>query len=241
MKALFIGGTGTISSSITDLAASLGWEVYLINRGPRNADLPVNVNAIECDINDEERMSGLIREMRFDVIVDFICYTREHAQRDFRLFNGRTDQFVFISSASAYMKPPKGYPVTESTPLCNPFWQYSREKIACEEYFTGLCRNEGFPVTIVRPSHTYCERSVPVGLHGKNGSWQVLKRILNGKPVIIHGDGASLWTLTHSRDFAKAFVGLMGNIHAIGEAVHITSDESLSWDQIGRASCRERM
>lgn len=232
MKALFIGGTGTISSSITNLAASLGWELHLLNRGRRNSDLPGSVRTIECDINDEERVSDLIRGMSFDVIVDFICFTREHAERDFRLFNGKTQQFIFISSASAYMKPPDSYPVTESTPLRNPYWQYSRDKIACEDYFTGLFRDEGFPVTIVRPSHTYNERSVPVGLHGERGSWQVLKRIIDGKPVIIHGDGTSLWTLTHSRDFAKAFIGLMGNIHVIGEAVHITSDEYLSWNQI---------
>lgn len=232
MKALFIGGTGTISTAVTNLASSIGWEVFVMNRGNQNSILPDNVRTIICDINDEEGVKSSIQGMQFDVVVDFICYTKSQAERDYRLFKDKTHQFIFISSASAYMKPPTGYPITESTPLKNPYWQYSRDKIDCEEYFLRLFRNNDFPVTIVRPSHTYNFKSIPIGLHGERGSWQVAKRILSGKPVLIHGDGTSLWTMTHSRDLAKGFVGLMGNIHAIGEAVHITSDEVLSWNQI---------
>ncbi len=147
-------------------------------------------------------------------------------------FAGKTKQFIYISSASAYQKPLSDYKVTEGTPLANPHWEYSRNKIACEEFLMKMYRENGFPVTIVRPSHTYDHRSVPLGVHGDKGSWQVLKRMLEGKPVIIHGDGTSLWTVTHNSDFAKAFVGLMGNVHAIGETYHITSDETLTWNQI---------
>ncbi len=232
MKALFIGGTGTISTAVTRLASSLGWEIYVLNRGNRNSSLPGNVRMITCDISDEEQVRTAISGMSFDVVADFICYTLPQAERDHRLFRDKTSQFIFISSASAYLKPPAGYPITESAPLRNPYWQYSRDKIACEEYFMSLFRNEGFPVTIVRPSHTYCSNSIPVGLHGENGSWQIAARILSGRKVLIHGDGTSLWTMTDSRDLAKGFVGLMGNIHAVGEAVHITSDEALSWNQI---------
>ena len=170
--------------------------------------------------------------MTFDCVGEFIGFVPEQVQRDFRLFSGRTKQYIYISSASAYQKPLSDYRITESTPLSNPHWQYSRDKTACEEYLMQQYRENGFPVTIVRPSHTYDERSVPLGVHGDNGSWQVLRRMLDGKPVIIHGDGSSLWTITHSSDFAKGYVGLIGNIHAIGQAFHITSDESVTWDQI---------
>jgi len=232
MKALFIGGTGTISTAISKLAVSSGWELYLLNRGNKNKDLPEEINFIQADIEDEDYVASMIKDLEFDVVVDFICYKKLQLERDYRLFRNKTKQFIFISSASAYMKPPAYYPITESTLLHNPYWGYSRDKIECEEYLTFLFRTEGFPVTIVRPSHTYNERSIPLGVHGKNGSWQVAKRMLSGKKVIVHGDGTSLWTITDSRDFAKGFIGLMGNIHAIGEAVHITSDEVLSWNQI---------
>jgi nucleoside-diphosphate-sugar epimerase len=156
-------------------------------------------------------------------------------ERDFRLFRGKTRQYIYISSASAYQKPPTGYIITEETPLTNPFWEYSRNKIACEDYLMARYREDGFPVTIVRPSHTYDERSVPLGVHGNGGSWQVVKRIREGKKVIIHGDGTSLWTITHNSDFAKGYVGLVGNEKAIGEAFQITSDESVSWNEIYQA------
>jgi nucleoside-diphosphate-sugar epimerase len=238
MKALFIGGTGTISSAISRLAVELGWELYHLNRGSRKGEF-AGVTQIECDIRNEDvssikekiqKAAGAVK--RFDVVADFIGFVPEHVQKDFDLFNGLCGQYVFISSASAYQKPLSSYLVTESTPLSNPLWRYSRDKIACEELLMQKYRECGFPVTIVRPSHTYDERSVPLGVHGKNGSWQVLKRMIDGKPVIIHGDGTSLWTLTHNSDFARAFVRLAGNIHAIGEAVHITSDESVTWNQI---------
>ncbi|MEO3945888.1 SDR family oxidoreductase [Gorillibacterium sp. CAU 1737] len=233
MKALFIGGTGTISNSITQqLAADPNWELVLLNRGSRTKDIPPGVRVITADIHQEEEVAALLADERFDVVADFIAFEPAHLERDYRLFKGKTKQFFFISSASAYQKPLSDYRITEGTPLANPYWAYSREKIACEDYLMKLYREEGFPVTIIRPSHTYAERSIPLGVKGNHGPWQVAKRLLEGKPVIIHGDGTALWTLTHSRDFAKGFIGLMGNLHAIGEAVQITSDESLTWNQI---------
>ncbi|MHA6484205.1 SDR family oxidoreductase [Paenibacillus sp. strain BS8-2] len=232
MKALFIGGTGTISSAITQQLAAQGHQLYVLNRGNRSSELPAGVHSLQADIQDEEAVAKLIEDLSFDVVADFIAYVPAQLERDYRLFAGKTKQFIFISSASAYQKPLMNVQITESTPLANPYWEYSRNKIACEEYLMQQYREHGFPVTIVRPSHTYNERSIPLGVHGSRGSWQVAKRMLEQKPVIIHGDGTSLWTMTHSTDFAKGFIGLMGNIHAIGEAVGITSDESLTWNQI---------
>lgn len=233
MKALFIGGTGTISMAISRLLIQQGWELYLLNRANRSTELQGdNVKFITCDINDEEKVQSLIADMNFDVVADFIAFVPAQLERDYRLFNGKTKQFIFISSASAYQKPLSDYRITEGTPLSNPYWEYSRNKIACEDYLMKQYRENGFPVTIVRPSHTYDERSIPLGVHGNKGSWQVAKIMLEGKPVIIHGDGTSLWTITHNSDFAKGFIGLMANIHAIGETVQITSDESLTWNQI---------
>ncbi len=232
MKALFIGGTGTISTEITKLLLAQGHDLYLLNRGSRNAELPEGAHLLQGDINDEAEAAKLIADLEFDVVAQFIAFVPAQVERDYRLFKGKTKQYLFISSASAYQSPPADYRITESTPLANPYWEYSRNKIACEEYLMQRYREDGFPVTIVRPSHTYSERSVPVGVHGSKGPWQVLKRMQEGKPVLVHGDGTSLWTVTHSRDFAKGFVGLMGNIHAIGDAVHITSDESVTWNQI---------
>lgn len=233
MKALFIGGTGTISMAITRLAAERGWELYLLNRGSRTAELPESVKVLNVDINaDEAGAAQLLSDMQFDTVCDFIGFHQEQVERDYRLFAGKTKQFMYISSASAYQKPLSDYRVNEGTPLANPYWQYSRDKIACEDFLMKMYRENGFPVTIIRPSHTYDERNVPMGVHGDKGSWQVVKRIMEGKPVIIHGDGSSLWTMTFNRDFAKGFVGLMGNIHAIGEAFQITSDETLTWNQI---------
>ena len=203
MKALFIGGTGTISSAITRLVAQTpGWELYLLNRGTHKNEVPKNVKTIIADINDEAAAEMALAGMSFDVVCDFIH------------------------------KPLSSPIINEGTTLANPYWQYSRNKIACEELLMRHYREEGFPITIIRPSHTYCERGVPVAVHGNKGSWSVLKRMLEGKPVIIPGDGTTLWTLTHNSDFAKAFVGLMGNKHAIGEAFQITGDENLTWNQI---------
>ncbi|AOZ93015.1 SDR family oxidoreductase [Paenibacillus crassostreae] len=232
MKALFIGGTGTISSAITKQLIDSGCELYLLNRGTRNEELPAGIKFITADIHDEEHVAKLIENMEFDVVADFIAFEQAQLERDVRLFKGKTKQFIFISSASAYQTPLSDYRITEGTPLSNPYWEYSRNKIACEEYLMKEYRENGFPITIIRPSHTYDERSIPMGVHGSKGSWQVAKRMLEGKPVIIHGDGTSLWTMTHNTDFAKGFIGLMGNIHAIGESVHITSDETVTWNQI---------
>ena len=240
MKILFIGGTGTISSAITNQVEQLGWQIYLLNRGNRKNEFKeTHYTHIKCDIFTEE--PSVIREnlkkaldgvSHFDVVCDFFAFTPEHVERDFLIFNGLCRQFIFISSASAYQKPPVSHIITEGTPLANPLWKYSRDKIASEEFLMRKYRECGFPATIIRPSHTYDERSVPLGVHGSIGSWQVLKRMLDGKSVIIHGDGTSLWTLTHNSDFARAFIRLMGNIHAIGESFHITSEESVTWNQI---------
>ena len=233
MTALFIGGTGTISSAITRLVAQTsGWQLYLLNRGTHISEVPEGVINLTADINNEAEVEKLLGDMRFDVVCDFIGFVPEQVERDIRMFRGRTRQYMYISSASAYQKPLASPYITEGTPLSNPHWGYSRNKIACEELLMHHYRNEGFPVTIIRPSHTYCERSIPVAVHGEKGSWQVLKRMLEGKPVIIPGDGTTLWTVTHNSDFAKAFVGLMGNAHAIGETFQITGDESLTWNQI---------
>ncbi len=232
MKVLMIGGTGTISMAITRLMAEKNWDIYLLNRGSRSSELPEGVNVIEADISNEAETAEKLSGMTFDVVCEFIGFVPSQVERDYRLFAGKTKQYMYISSASAYQKPLSDFKITEGTPLSNPHWEYSRNKIACEEFLMKMYRENGFPVTIIRPSHTYDERSVPLGVHGNNGSWQVVKRMLEGKPVIIHGDGTSLWTMTHNSDFAKGFVGLMGNIHAIGESFHITSDESVTWNQI---------
>ncbi len=232
MKILIIGGTGTISTAISKLTVERGHELYLVNRGNRNSELPEGIHFINADINNEREAAEKLGDMTFDVVCDFIAFVKPQLERDYRLFKNKTKQFIFISSASAYNKPCADYVITEGTTLANKYWQYSRNKIECEEYLLKLYREEGFPVTIVRPSHTYNEKAVPMGVHGNKGSWQVIKRMLEGKPVIIHGDGTSLWTLTDSRDFAVAFVGLFGNPKALGEAFQITSDESLTWNQI---------
>ncbi|MCQ2975263.1 MAG: NAD-dependent epimerase/dehydratase family protein [Bacteroidales bacterium] len=233
MKALFIGGTGTISMAITEtLAQNPNWELYLLNRGTRLKEIPKNVKVIKADINDEQSVAQNLKDLTFDTICDFICFEPKNVERDYRLFKNKTKQYIFISSASAYAKPNRDYKITEGTTLSNPHWQYSRNKIICEEFLLNKYRSEGFPITIVRPSHTYDNRNIPLGVHGNKGSWQVIKRMIEGKPVIIHGDGTSLWTVTYNKDFAKGFIGLMGNAHAIGEAFQITSDESLTWNQI---------
>ena len=233
MRALFIGGTGTISTAIVRrLAEELNWEVYLINRGNRSCVVPQGVHQIIADINDEAAVSKAIEGMTFDTICEFIGFTVKDVERDYRLFRGKTRQYIYTSSASAYHKPAAGYIVTEGTTLANPYWQYSRNKIACEEFLTKKYREEGFPVTIVRPSHTYDERHIPLGVHGSKGFWQVIRRMMDNKPVIIQGDGTSLWTVTFNSDFAIGYTGLMGNRPAIGEAFQITGDETLTWNQI---------
>ena len=231
MKALFIGGTGVISTSISKRLVSLGWDLTLLNRGSRSGEIK-GAQEIRADINDEAAVKELLEGQRFDVVADFICFVPAQAERDVRLFSGITKQFIFISSASAYQKPLSCPVITESTPLSNPYWQYSRDKIACEDVFMNAYRKDGFPITVVRPSHTFSIRSLPVSLHGGKGAWQVLKRMREGKKVLVPGDGNSLWAVMASDDFALAFTGLMGSIHAIGEAVQITGEELLTWNQI---------
>lgn len=236
MKALFIGGTGTISTGIVKrLSQDPMWEVYLLNRGHRGHVVPENVIVINCDVHNEAEVAEKLAGMTFDVVGDFIGFSVADVERDFRLFNGKTKQFIYISSASAYHKPSADYVITEGTALANPHWEYSRNKIACEEFLMKKYKEEGFPVTIVRPSHTYDERNVPLGVHGKKGFYQVIRRMQEGKPVLIQGDGTSLWTVTFNSDFAIGYTGLMGNPHAIGEAFQITGDETLNWNQIYQA------
>ena len=232
MKILLIGGTGTISSAITRQLAEGGHELWLLNRGSRKDEVPASVKQVFCDINDEAAVLRQTGDQVFDAVCEFIGFLPSQVERDIRLFSGRTRQYVYISSASAYNKPAASHVITEGTALANPYWEYSRNKIACEDLLMKAWREEGFPVTIVRPSHTYCERGVPVSVHGLKGSWQVLKRMMEGKPVIVQGDGSSLWTLTWNEDFARGFIGLLGNPKAIGEAFQIMSDEQLTWNQI---------
>lgn len=233
MKALFIGGTGTISMGIIrKLSEDPMWEVYLLNRGNRRAEVPEGIKQITADINDEADVVKKLDGMQFDVVSDFIAFDVNAVERDYRLFKGKTRQYIFISSASAYNTPASSYVITEGTTLANPYWEYSRNKIACEEFLMEKYRKEQFPVTIVRPSHTYDERSIPLGVHGNKGFYQVIKRMQQGKKVLIQGDGSSLWHLTFNSDFAVGFIGLMGNSHALGEAFQITGDEVLTWNQI---------
>nr|WP_297771420.1 NAD-dependent epimerase/dehydratase family protein [uncultured Butyrivibrio sp.] len=233
MKALFIGGTGTISMGIIrKLAEDPMWEVYLLNRGNRRTEVPEGIKQITADIGDEADVVKKLDGMQFDVVSDFIAFDVNAVERDYRLFKDKTRQYIFISSASAYNTPASSYIITEGTTLANPYWEYSRNKIACEEFLMDKYRKEQFPVTIVRPSHTYDERSVPLGVHGNKGFYQVIRRMQQGKKVLIQGDGSSLWHLTFNSDFAVGFIGLMGNSHALGEAFQITGDEVLTWNQI---------
>jgi len=227
MKVLFIGGTGIISSACSQLALAKGIDLYLLNRGQSMRATPQGSKVLHGDIRDPASARLALGSLQFEVVVDWVAFTPEHIEADLDLFRGRTGQYIFISSASAYQTPPAGLPVTESTVLDNPHWLYSRNKIACEERLVRAYREEKYPITIVRPSHTYDCTLLPM-----DGGYTVVNRMLQGKPVIVHGDGTSLWTLTHHADFAKGFVGLLGNPHATGDAIHITSDEWLTWNQI---------
>ncbi len=239
MKVLFVGGTGIISSACTALALERGIELTLLSRGhTQHLPIPTGARRLSADIADPAAVKRVLGNERFDSVVNFIVFTPEQVERDLELFGERTSQYVFISSASAYQTPPSRVPVTESTPLHNPHWQYSRNKIACEERLIQAYREQGFPATIIRPSHTYDCTLLP-----PEGGYTVIDRMRRGQPVLVHGDGSSLWTLTHHRDFARAFVPLLGHDATIGEAYHITSDEALTWDRIhellGRAAGAE--
>lgn len=227
MKVLFIGGTGIISSACAELALARGIELYLLNRGQSQRPTAAGAKLIQADIRQPETVQTALGSQRFDAVVDWIAFTPQQVQTDLEVLAGRTGQYVFISSASAYQKPPGFLPITESTPLHNPFWEYSRNKAACERLLEEAGREKGFPFTIVRPSHTYDRTLFPF-----HGGYTTVGRMRAGKPVVVHGDGSSLWTLTHHRDFAVGLVGLLGNPHALGQSFHITSDEWLSWDQI---------
>jgi nucleoside-diphosphate-sugar epimerase len=234
MKVLFIGGTGNISLAVTQLAAARGIELTLLRRGQRTAEVPEGVRTIVADISDETAVNTELGDRHFDAVVDWIAFTPDQIERDIRLFRGRCDQFVFISSASAYQRPVGDYLITESTPLANPFWQYSRDKIACEKRLMVAYRDEGFPITIVRPSLTYGNTQIVLAVNSWQRSFTAIDRMRKGKKVIVPGDGSSLWCITHNSDFAKGFVGLLGHRHAIGHAFHITSDEVMTWDQFYR-------
>ena len=234
MRVLFIGGTGIISTACTALAAERGIDLTLATRGRRPADLQPGVRTIAVDIEDASAAARAFANLSFDAVVDWIAFTPDQIERDLQLFRGRTRQFVFISSASAYQKPATDYLITESTPLGNPFWDYSRNKIACEERLLRAWREEGFPVTIVRPSLTYGETQIPLAVNSWAKSYTAIDRMRRGKKVIVPGDGSSLWVITHNTDFAKGLVGLLGHEQAIGHAFHITTDEVMTWDQFYR-------
>ncbi len=233
MKLLFIGGTGIISTASTALAAKRGFDLTLLSRGQHESQPPPGVKTLIADVNDPSTFQKIEHES-FDAVVDWIAFTPTDIERDLKLFRGRTKQFVFISSASAYEKPQKHYLITESTPLANPHWDYSRHKIACEERLMKAYREEGFPVTIVRPSLTFGDTQIPLVLNSWQQSYTAVDRMIRGKKMVVPGDGTSLWVITHNSDFAKGLVGLLGNQQAIGEAFHITSDEVLNWDQLFR-------
>ena len=231
LRVLFIGGSGVISAACSQLAAERGIKLFLLNRGATHLrPLPPEATVLHGDIRGHLAAREALGDLEFDAVVDWVAFTPEHVQADIELFHGRTGQYVFISSASAYQTPPARVPVTESTPLRNPFWQYSRDKIACEDLLVEAYRQIGFPATIIRPSHTYDRTSIPF-----DGKWTALARMRAGKEVVVHGDGTSLWTLTHSADFARGFVPLLGHPRTIGDAFHITSDDVLTWNQIAEA------
>lgn len=232
MKVLFIGGTGLISQAVSRLAVQQGIDLTLLNRGQRNTLVPAGATVLQGDIRDVGRIRELLRGQYFDAIVNWIAFTPEQIQADIDLFADKTNQYIFISSASVYQKPPTQYIVTESTPLFNPYWKYSQDKIACESLLMDAYRNSDFPCTIVRPSYTYGDTMIPAGLNSWQHPWSLVDRMKKGQPIIVHGDGSALWTMTHNTDFAKGFVGLLGNHQAIGHPFHITSDEVLTWDQI---------
>jgi nucleoside-diphosphate-sugar epimerase len=234
MKVLFIGGTGIISTASTELAVRRGIELTLVTRGQHQTQLPEGVKTVVADMKDVAAARRALDGMTFDAVVDWIAFTPEDIERDLELFRGRTRQFVFISSASAYQKPVSHYRITEGTPLANPFWDYSRNKIACEERLMKAYRDEGFPITIVRPSLTYGDTQIPLVTNSWEKPYTIIDRMLKKQKVIVPGDGTSLWVITHNSDFAKGLVGLLGHAQAIGHALHITSEEAMTWDQYFR-------
>lgn len=235
MKVLFVGGTGLISSAVSELAVRQGMELYLLNRGNRAAFVPEGAKVLKGDINDARGMEALLGGLHFDAVADWIVFDKPAMERDIRLFTGKTDQYILISTVATYQRPVTHYLVNESTVQHNPGWDYAVNKIACEERLIAEYRQNGFPMTIVRPSHTYGKTSIPFAINSWAYPWTIADRILKGKKIIVPGDGTSLWTLTHNTDFAKGFVGLIGNTQAVGQTFHITSDEVKTWDQYAKA------
>jgi nucleoside-diphosphate-sugar epimerase len=227
LRVLFIGGSGTISSACARLAVERGIELTVLNRGTGRREVPPEAEQLVADIREPGSVREALGSREFDAVVDWVAFTPDHVATDLELFEGRTGQYVFISSASAYQTPPARLPIRESTPLRNPYWKYSQDKIACEGVLTEAYRERGFPATIIRPSHTYDRTRPPF-----NGGWTVVERMRQGKEIVVHGDGSSLWTLTHHEDFARGFVPLLGHSRTLGEAFNITSDDVLTWDQI---------
>lgn len=231
MKVLFIGGTGQISTAVSQLLVDQGVELHLLNRGNRNSFAPVGAKVIKGDINDRQVIGSLLAEEYFDVVVNWIVFNPEEMERDIEYFQGKTGQYIFISTVATYQRPPLNYLLDESTPQRNPAWDYAVQKIACEQKLFEAYRDKGFPATIVRPSQTYGEVSIPFAVNSWTHPWTLADRILKGKKVIVPGDGTSLWCITHNTDFARGFVGLLGNTQTLGQAFHITSDEVKTWDQ----------
>ena len=237
MKVLLIGGTGVMSTEVTRLLLEQGAEVVHVNRGNHPELMPKEVRLIKGDLDTPEVQAALA-DMVFDVVMNFVIFKPEQAERDVRLFAGRCSHYLVVSSACIYEKPFKSFPITESACIAHTPWGYAQDKINCEAVYRRAYLEQEFPVTIVRPSHTYCERWIPFALTGKTGGWSVISRMKRGLPILVHGDGLTLWTITHARDVAKGMVGLFGNHHAIGEAVHITTDEVLTWDEIYKSVAR---
>ncbi len=230
MNVLFIGGTGLISSACTHLAIAQGVKLFLLTRGTQ--PVPAGATALQADNADPAAVEQALAGRNFDVVVNWLAFTPADIERDLALFRGRTRQYIFISSASAYQKPASYHLITEDTPLANPYWDYSRNKIACEERLIRAYREEGFPCTIVRPSLTYGDTQIPLVMNSWELPYTIVARMREGKPVIVPGDGTSLWTITHNSDFAQGFNSLFGHQQALGHAFHITSDEALTWDQM---------
>lgn len=232
MKVLFIGGAGIISTAVSALAVQRRFDLTLFNRGQHNEFVPKGAKVIKGDVRDKEVMAGLLKDKKFDVVVDWLAFVPKDIEADIEIFKGKVKQYIFISTASAYQKPPAHWLIDESTPLANPYWKYSSDKIACEELLMVEYRSSGFPVTVVRPSFTYGDTMIPAAINSWTKPWTIVDRMRKGKKIVIHGDGTTLWTMTHNTDFAKGFVGLLGNVQALGHSFGITSDEVLTWRQI---------
>jgi nucleoside-diphosphate-sugar epimerase len=235
MKVLIIGGTGTISTYVVRKCLEMNMEIIVMNRGNNSSLVPKGTKLIVGNINNEEEVNKLLNNQYFDAVIQFVAFTKEQVERDIRIFKGKTNQYIFISSASAYHKPVEDYPITENTPLLNPYWDYSRNKIACEDYLNQV---NDLNITIVRPSHTYDNRMIMAVMSRWQFEYAHIKRLMDNKPVIIPGDGTSIWTITHASDFANSFVYLIGNKQAYNETFHITGEKLYTWEQLTNITAR---